>query len=610
MPHWRNWRWNSRDRGVGRVARVLAGLDRVVLGGQAERVVAHRVQHPAAGAAVEVRDRVADRVDLQVADVRLAARVREHLEHVAGVGRRPRRWRPATSARPPRPAASAARSPSGRSGARPSRAEDRVAPDGARLRPGGAGGRLPGPARPRLAGDAADLGAQRRAAGRRRLRRDRPGPARLRRQPARRALRPRRPRARPQGAARPARRSSAAPASAATSAAGSIIDLGLRFRGTRRAGRCSSTAILPLLPEMPETRAPRPGRPATTSCARAATPTRWRPSSTRRTSAAATSRSSTARGFWAVARHVHAATTSTSMTEPFADAEQAARRASATTRAALGSRPLSREAALVRADAGRDARPVRPGRPRDLGGLPRPRGARVPGPRRPVRRARRRPLPAVGAGRRAERRGEGVSAAICARRDTYAPGPCRTPSHRVGEILAAAEQTADAADGQPRRACASASPRATARPRQPHPGRRGRGARDPRRGAGAGRARCCRGTAAARARRPAARPARSSPTRTPRRATCCATARSCRGNLRDLSDSLRSNAELLLRDIRLAHAEMTARLDQAAPPRAGTRAARAASTTSTCPSSTRAAEPGLPLGRGGKRRAAARRGAA
>ena len=38
------------------------------------------------------------------------------------------------------------------------------------------------------------------------------------------------------------------------------------------------------------------------------------------------------------------------------------------------------------------------------------------------------------------------------------------------------------------------------------------------------------------------------------------------GNLRDLSTSLRSNAELLLRDIRLAHAELTARLDQAAPP--------------------------------------------
>ena len=37
------------------------------------------------------------------------------------------------------------------------------------------------------------------------------------------------------------------------------------------------------------------------------------------------------------------------------------------------------------------------------------------------------------------------------------------------------------------------------------------------------------------------------------------------GNLRELSESLRSNAELLLRDVRLAHAEMTARLDQGAP---------------------------------------------
>ena len=40
------------------------------------------------------------------------------------------------------------------------------------------------------------------------------------------------------------------------------------------------------------------------------------------------------------------------------------------------------------------------------------------------------------------------------------------------------------------------------------------------------------------------------------------------GHLRELSDSLRANSELLLRDVRLAHAEMTARLDQAgvAPP--------------------------------------------
>ena len=71
-----------RDRGVRRLARVLPRLDRVVLGGQPERVVAHRVQHAVAGAAVEVGDGVADGVDLQVPDVRLAARVGQHLEDV------------------------------------------------------------------------------------------------------------------------------------------------------------------------------------------------------------------------------------------------------------------------------------------------------------------------------------------------------------------------------------------------------------------------------------------------------------------------------------------------------------------------------------------------
>ncbi len=70
------------DRRLGRLQRVDAGIDRVVLGGQAERVVAHRVQHALTDAAAEVRDRVPEGVVLQVTDVRLAARVREHLEHV------------------------------------------------------------------------------------------------------------------------------------------------------------------------------------------------------------------------------------------------------------------------------------------------------------------------------------------------------------------------------------------------------------------------------------------------------------------------------------------------------------------------------------------------
>ena len=51
---------------------MLAGPDRVVLGGQPEGVVAHRLQDPVAVAAPVVGDRVADGVDLEVADVRLS----------------------------------------------------------------------------------------------------------------------------------------------------------------------------------------------------------------------------------------------------------------------------------------------------------------------------------------------------------------------------------------------------------------------------------------------------------------------------------------------------------------------------------------------------------
>ena len=71
------------DRGLGGLTWVLAGADGVVLGRQAERVVAQRVQDPVAVAAAEVRDRVADGVDLQVPDVGLARGVGQHLEHVA-----------------------------------------------------------------------------------------------------------------------------------------------------------------------------------------------------------------------------------------------------------------------------------------------------------------------------------------------------------------------------------------------------------------------------------------------------------------------------------------------------------------------------------------------
>ena len=96
------------DRALGRDPRRLAGFDRVVLGRQAEGVVAHRVDHLEAVAAAEVGDRVADRVALEVADVGLARGVGQHLQHVGLrlVGRRSRAgrgWRPPRSSPRPRP---------------------------------------------------------------------------------------------------------------------------------------------------------------------------------------------------------------------------------------------------------------------------------------------------------------------------------------------------------------------------------------------------------------------------------------------------------------------------------------------------------------------------
>ena len=111
------------DRLVGRLPGMDTGPDRVVLGGQPERVVAHRVQHAPAGAAVEVGDRVAQRVVLEMADVGLAARVREHFEHIGLValvvspaGQARGRWRPPTCLPPPRRSATGARSPGGCNG--------------------------------------------------------------------------------------------------------------------------------------------------------------------------------------------------------------------------------------------------------------------------------------------------------------------------------------------------------------------------------------------------------------------------------------------------------------------------------------------------------------
>ena len=68
---------------VGRDPRVLPRLDRVLLGGEPERVVAHRVEHVVAGHALEARVDVGADVAEGMADVQAgAARVREHVEHV------------------------------------------------------------------------------------------------------------------------------------------------------------------------------------------------------------------------------------------------------------------------------------------------------------------------------------------------------------------------------------------------------------------------------------------------------------------------------------------------------------------------------------------------
>ena len=92
-------------------ARVDALLDRGVLGRQAERVEALRVQHVHAVARAEARDDVADRVDEHVPHVQRPGGVREHLEHVA-LRRASPRSRRGTPPRPPRRAATSPRSPS------------------------------------------------------------------------------------------------------------------------------------------------------------------------------------------------------------------------------------------------------------------------------------------------------------------------------------------------------------------------------------------------------------------------------------------------------------------------------------------------------------------
>ena len=73
---------NARDVAGGHLGGLTTGLDRRVLGGQAERVVAHRVQHLVPSAAAKVRDNVAHRVIGDVPHVEVAGGVRQHLKHV------------------------------------------------------------------------------------------------------------------------------------------------------------------------------------------------------------------------------------------------------------------------------------------------------------------------------------------------------------------------------------------------------------------------------------------------------------------------------------------------------------------------------------------------
>ena len=77
-----------RDVVERRRFRVRAGLDRGVLGRQAERVPPERVQHVEAAHPLGARHHVADDVVADVADVRVAGRVREHFEAVVLRARR------------------------------------------------------------------------------------------------------------------------------------------------------------------------------------------------------------------------------------------------------------------------------------------------------------------------------------------------------------------------------------------------------------------------------------------------------------------------------------------------------------------------------------------
>ena len=62
---------------------MLAGFDSVLLGGQAERIPAHRMQHVEAARAAVARQNVRGRVAFRMPDVQSrAARIRKHVEDV------------------------------------------------------------------------------------------------------------------------------------------------------------------------------------------------------------------------------------------------------------------------------------------------------------------------------------------------------------------------------------------------------------------------------------------------------------------------------------------------------------------------------------------------
>ena len=168
---------------------------------------------------------------------------------------------------------------------------------------------------------------------------------------------------------------SAARPRAATSAASSIQDLGLRFDGFVDR-QCLFNTVLPLLPDdydaagiPPRSRARRARRP-TTSSARDATPTRSPPSSTRPTTPAPLHRASST-GTASGPRRARSTPDDVDfMTEPFADARQAARRLGRLRVARMGTRPLSEPPRLLRDERRADARALRPRGPRDPARLP------------------------------------------------------------------------------------------------------------------------------------------------------------------------------------------------------------------------------------------------